>query len=96
LHEGYSRPEVCAYVGLARFTPEAAGHAIQHLCSEITKEIYDAMNVLDGRINAALVDKCNQYELARDAPNGNLMVQLREIPDELRGQLEAQGAFEPK
>jgi hypothetical protein len=28
--------------------------------------------------------------------NGNLMVQLREIPDELRGQLEAQGAFKPK
>lgn len=28
--------------------------------------------------------------------NGSLMVQLREIPDELRGQLEAQGAFKPK
>jgi hypothetical protein len=28
--------------------------------------------------------------------NGNLMVQLREIPDELRGQLEVQGAFKPK
>lgn len=41
-------------------------------CTDITKEIYDAMNVVSSRISDLLIDKCNQYELARYAPNPSL------------------------
>ena len=41
-------------------------------CTKITEEIYDVMNEVSGRINDLLIDKCNQYVLARYAPNKSL------------------------
>jgi RHS repeat-associated protein len=41
-------------------------------CDEITRSIYDAMNVIRQRIGDLLADRCNLFQLARNVPNPNL------------------------